>query len=319
MPKSSKPLPPLLVLLAGILIVSTASVTIRFAQREAASIVIAAYRLSIATLILLPMALARRGLELRGIPRRQWGWIALSGMFLAVHFASWIASLETATVATSAVLVSTTPLWVALASPLVLRERPGRVVLVGMAVALLGAVLVALSETCRIEGGRWLCSAVDGSGGSAYLGAGLALVGALAGAAYLLIGRWLRPTLSLLSYITTVYGTATLVLVALALGSGAALGGFSAGVWLAFAALAVGPQLLGHTSFNYALRFLPAAFVAVALLGEPVGSTVLAALLLREVPSALELIGGVVILAGIVIASWPTKPAQNQTAAASPE
>ncbi len=121
-------LPPLLVLFFGILIVSTSSIFIRFAQREASSLVIAAYRLSLASLILMPIALTRYRAELRGLKRGQVLLALLSGVFLAIHFATWISSLEYTTVATSVVLVSTTPLWVALLSPLVLREKPNRLV-----------------------------------------------------------------------------------------------------------------------------------------------------------------------------------------------
>jgi drug/metabolite transporter (DMT)-like permease len=131
----------------------------------------------------------------------------------------------------------------------------------------------------------------------------LALAGALTASAYLLVGRWLRSTLSLIVYITTVYGVAAIVLSLMAVFSGKALGGFSWVSYLIFLALAVGPQLLGHTSINYGLRHLSAAFVSVALLGEPIGSTVLALVLLKESPSILEIMGGLVILFGIYLAS----------------
>jgi drug/metabolite transporter (DMT)-like permease len=302
--QESRRLPPLLVLFFGILVVSTSSIFIRFAQGEAASIVIAAYRLSIASLILLPIVLTGYRAELHQLKRGQIGLILLSGMFLAFHFATWITSLEYTTVASSVVLVSTTPLWVALFSPVFLRERPNRWVAIGMVVALAGGVLVGLSEACQIRAGSLTCpQAAVFFHGSAFWGNSLALMGALTAAAYLLVGRWLRPTMSLMVYITTVYGVAAVVLVIMALTSGEPLGGFPLPVYLAFLALALGPQLLGHTSFNYGLRYLSASYVAVALLGEPIGSTVLALLVLKEIPSGLEIIGGVIILIGIYLAS----------------
>jgi drug/metabolite transporter (DMT)-like permease len=292
------------VLFLGILVVSTSSIFIRFAQVEAASIVIAAYRLTLATLILLPFAMRGHRSELAGLNRPQLGLIALSGGFLALHFASWITSLEFTTVASSAVLVTTTPLWVALFSPLFLHERPSRVAAVGLMIALAGGVLVAMSETCAVEAGRMVCPPLgDFFRGDSMFGNLLALIGALMAAAYMVVGRRLRPTMSLMVYITTVYGTAAVILLALALLSGERFGGFSPIVYAAFLALAVGPQLLGHTSFNYGLRFLPAAFVSVALLGEPIGTIILALLILNETPTTLEVVGGMIILAGIFLAS----------------
>jgi drug/metabolite transporter (DMT)-like permease len=301
---------PLIVLFIGILVVSTASLFIRFAQQEAASIVIAAFRLSIATLILLPIALLKYRKELVHLKPKQ-GWlIVLSGLFLSVHFAAWITSLEYTTVASSVVLVTTTPLWVALLSPFFLHERPNRWVAIGMAIALMGGVLVALSDACQLIAGGLSCPpAAEFFQGSSFLGNALALLGALMAAAYILVGRWLRPTLSLVVYITTVYGVAAIALVVMALASGEPMSGFSTPVYLAMLALAVGPQLIGHTSFNYGLRYLSAAYVSVALLGEPIGSTILAVLFLKETPGAMELIGGAIILTGIYLATRGQQPA----------
>jgi drug/metabolite transporter (DMT)-like permease len=306
----TKRLPPLFVLFFGILIVSTSSIFIRYAQQEAASIVIAAYRLAIASLILLPIALRTSKQELFQLKRSQVGLIVLSGIFLSFHFATWITSLEYTTVASSVVLVSTTPLWVALLSPIFLHERPTIWVVIGMVVALIGGLLVGLSEACSLAGGGLVCPSAAGLvEESNFTGNLLALAGAMTGAAYLLVGRWLRPTLSLIVYITTVYGVAAIALVTMALLSGEPMSGFSAGVYLAFLALAIGPQLLGHTSFNYGLRYLSAAYVSVALLGEPIGSTILALLILKEVPTTLEVVGGIIILVGIYLASrGPEKP-----------
>lgn len=306
---------PLLVMFLGILIVSTASIFIRVAQKEADSIVIAAYRLTLSSLILLPIALRRHKQELLHLKRGQAVLILLSGVFLAVHFATWITSLEYTSVASSVVLVTTTPLWVSLLSPLVLRERPTRMVVVGMMIALAGSVLVGLSDACNLWSGSLSCPPfADFIQGSAFGGNMLALAGAVMAAAYLLVGRWLRPTLSLVAYITAVYGVAAVVLVIMALLSGRPLFGFSPVIFLAMLALAVGPQLLGHTSFNYGLRYLSAAYVSVALLGEPIGSITLAYLILNEAPTTLEMVGGIIILVGIYLASRPQQVAPEEAA-----
>ncbi len=297
-------LPPLLVMFFGILIVSTASILIRFAQREASSLVIAAYRLTLAALILLPVVWFGNRDELFHLKRRQVLLVVLSGVFLAFHFATWITTLEKTTVASSVVLVSTTPLWVALFSPLVLRERPARMVAVGMVVALLGGTLVGLSESCQLQAGGLACPpASEFMKAGAFAGNLLALAGALCAAAYLLVGRFLRPTMSLIIYIFTVYGTAAVVLLVMAFLSGKPLVGFSPVIFVYLLLLAAGPQLLGHTSFNYGLRYLSASFVSVALLGEPIGSTILALIILKEIPTPLEIVGGVIILTGIYLAS----------------
>jgi drug/metabolite transporter (DMT)-like permease len=172
-----------------------------------------------------------------------------------------------------------------------------------MIIALIGGTLVGLSETCQIGSRGLSCPPAAFLQGSAMSGNLLALTGGLMAAAYLLVGRWLRPTMSLVVYVFTVYGAAAVVLVSMALLSHQPLGGFSLPVYLFLLALAVGPQLLGHTSFNYGLRYISAAFVSVALLGEPIGSTILALIILKEVSTPLEVIGGGVILIGIYLAS----------------
>jgi drug/metabolite transporter (DMT)-like permease len=295
---------PFLALVLGIFAVSTSAIFIRLAQREANSIVVAAYRLSFASLILLPFAWQKRA-ELRGLRCGQVGLILLSGAFLAVHFATWISSLAYTSVASSVVLVTTTPLWVGLLSPLVLHERLSARLWGGLLVALCGGILVGVSEACRLTSGGLACPDLAVfTQGKAYIGNLLALTGAVMAAGYMIVGRRLRPTLSLVSYISSVYGTAAVLLVGMAVLSGQKLSGFSSPTYLWFLCLALFPQLLGHTSYNYGLGYLPAAFVSVATLAEPIGSILLAVLVLGELPSVLEVAGGAIILIGIGLASW---------------
>lgn len=299
-----KRISPIFILFVGILAASTSSIFIRFAQQEASSLTIAAYRLSLATLILLPVTWRKCRDELRSLNKWQVGLITLSGVFLAFHFATWITSLEFTTVASSVVLVTTTPLWVGLLSPLFLRERLPASVAAGLVIALVGGTLVGVSEACTLDGQGFICPSVSVflQGNSSW-GNLLALSGAIFAAAYLMVGRRLRSSMSLLAYITTVYGVAALVLLVMALLSGEPMAGFSPATYLFFLSLAVFPQLLGHTSFNYSLKYLSAAYVSVALLGEPIGSTILALILLKEIPTVLEVVGGVVILSGIYLAT----------------
>jgi len=295
---------PFLAILVGILAVSTASIFIRFAQKEASSLVIAAWRLTIASIILVPVAATTRKRELTSLKRGELLLALLSGIFLALHFATWITSLQYTSVASSVVLVSTIPLWVALLSPFTIKEPIRRAVFIGLFLALLGVVVVAISDTCSIRAGRITCpSLVNFMHGQAFLGDLLALCGAIAGAGYLLIGRTVRSKVSLISYISLVYGMAAIVLVIIMFSAGENPFGYSPQIYLWLILLAVIPQLIGHSTFNWALGYLSAAFVSITLLGEPIGSTILAYFILHEKPSLMKLIGGGLILVGIYIAS----------------
>jgi len=298
-------LPPAVAIPFGILAVSTASIFIRYAQADGApSLVIAASRLSLASLILAPLVLWRYRAGLRARPRAEMGLALLSGFFLAIHFATWITSLEYTSVASSVVLVSTTPLWVALLSPLTLKEPITRSLILGMGLALIGGVIVGLSDSCAWNSSRLQCPPLAAFvEGEAFLGDVLALLGAFAAAGYLLVGRRLREKMPLIPYVFVVYGMAALVLASVMFGAGASPLGYAPRTYLWFVLLALVPQLLGHSTFNWALRYLPAAYVSVTLLGEPVGSAILAYFLLAETPTGLMLFGAILILAGILVAS----------------
>ena len=269
--------PPMAVLLVGILAVSTASVFIRFAQQEASSLVVAFSRNALAALMIAPFALRRQGSELRALKRGQVGLVLLSGLFLALHFATWITSLEYTTVISSVAIVQTSPLWVALLTPLFLRERIAPMLGTGLLVALAGGLAVAFGQVCQLGNGVLVCPGlVESFQQGSLLGNFLALCGAWFAAGYVIIGKRLRPTLSLLSYTFCVYGTAALFLLMAILATGQSVGGYSPQIYLWLVAVAIFPQLLGHSSFNWALRYLSAAYVSIALLGEPIGSAILA-------------------------------------------
>jgi drug/metabolite transporter (DMT)-like permease len=287
--------PPIAGIIVGLAAASSASIMIRFAQREAPSLVIAAVRLMIASLILVPVAWTRYRDEYKKLARSD-GWLAiLSGILLALHFATWISSLEYTTVASSTVLVSTSPLFVGAASWLLLREKIGRAVVIGLMVALIGSVIIGLSDagaTSAVRAAR-----------NPLLGDGLAVTGAVAVAGYLLIGRRLRAKLAVVPYIAGVYSVAAVALIVMATVARQSFTGYSPATYGWIIALALGPQLLGHSAFNWALAHLPATFVSVATLGEPIGSALLAYVIFGEAPTPVKMMGAVMILAGIVIAS----------------
>jgi drug/metabolite transporter (DMT)-like permease len=291
----------ILVLLGGILAVSTASIFIRFAQHAgASSIVIAAFRLTLATLGLAPFALSRYRSDLRFLTRREWFLALLSGVFLAFHFAFWITSLQYTSVASSVVLVTTTPLWVAILAPLVLRERIGLYTYIGLALALAGGTIVGLSDACSWQASSLACPpAGTFFAGTAFLGDFLSLAGAWMAAGYMLVGRNLRAKINLIPYIFVVYGMAATVLIAIMFGLGESPLVLTPVTYLWLVLLALVPQLLGHSIFNWSLKYIPASLVSVVLMGEPVGSTVLAYFILQEQPGLVKIIGAILILAGI--------------------
>jgi drug/metabolite transporter (DMT)-like permease len=284
-------LSPYLVLLIGILAVSSSAIIITFARAEGVPAVsIAALRLTFASIALAPFVWTRARGEWVKLAPRDFALAVVSGICLALHFAFWISSLDYTSVMSSVVFVSTNPLFVGLASVLLLRESLKRGTIVGILIAGVGGALIGFSDLGQ-------------AGAESLIGDALALAGAVAVSGYLLIGRRLRKQLSLLAYIGLVYTTAALVLLAMAIAMGANLFGYSlTGYWL-IALLAAGPQLIGHTSYNWALKYVSATFVTVTLLAEPIGATVLAIPLLAQVPSPIKLIGGALILMGIYFAA----------------
>jgi drug/metabolite transporter (DMT)-like permease len=303
-PGSARPLQ-LGVLLLGVLAVSTGAVLVRGAQAGAPSLTIAAGRLALAALLVTPLALARHRATLARLTARQLGLALLAGAFLAGHFAFWITSLEHTSVVSSVVLVCSTPLWVGLLAPLVLRERLTRRVALGILLAFAGGIVVGLGDA----GGATAAA----PRGRALLGDSLALAGAWMMAGNLLVGRRLRAGLGLVPYVAVVYSAAAVILLVLMAAAGQDFLGLSPATCLWIALLALVPQLLGHSSFYWALRWLPASLVAVALLGEPVGSSLLAWALLREVPGPLTLAGAAVILAGIAVVAWSSPAATSES------
>ncbi len=299
---------PYLIVPIGIAAVSTASLFIRFAQEYAPSITIAAFRMGLAALLLFPYTIVKHKNELRALSRKDLGFALLAGFLLAVHFATWITSLEYTSVASSVVLVTTTPLWVALLAPVFLGEKTPRLAIIGMIVALLGGVIIAGSDVCSWMPGGITCHFQDIlSGSQNLLGDLLAILGAISGAAYLMIGRHLRRKISLPPYIFLVFSASALFLVIAMFFMAGAPPVYPARVYGWLILLAVVPQLLGHSIFNWSLKYLPAGYVSANLLGEPIGSTILAYIFLNEKPSAVKIIGAILILAGIGLASFHQK------------
>lgn len=260
---------------------------------------ISLWRLVIAVAVLAGFLTVKRGgwAPLRALPLRDLALGGGAGVLLALHFWSWIASIQYTSVASSVLLVSTQPLFVAVLSGILLGERPRPLEWVGLGVAAAGAGWIGWSDMAH--------------GSLALAGDLLALLAALLAALYFIVGRALRPRVDLASYVTLVYGAAAgvLLVVVVAQPDVSLARGYSANDWWVFVALALGPMLIGHSGVNYALRYVRAYLANLAVLGEPVGATLIAWLLpaIAEQPSAATLGGGVLILAGVVLATRPAR------------
>ena len=266
----------------GVLAVSAAAIFIRLA--EAPALAVAFWRNALGVLVLLPIALYRRDVFPQG--RALLVGVA-SGVALGAHFGFWISSLDYTSVAASVVLVCTQPVFVAVLAYLVFGERTSPLSFFGILVALAGTVVIAS----------------DGSVGSAtFFGNTLAVIGAITVAVYVLIGRSLRTTgVGVLPYSIVVYASAAATLAPVALYAGAPLWGYSGETWFWLWAVTLGPQILGHTVFNWALRYVDASIISGTILAEPVVSAFLAWLILSERPGLATILGGAVVLLGLFL------------------
>jgi drug/metabolite transporter (DMT)-like permease len=284
---SNIPINPYIVLVGAIIGVSTGAIFARLA--DAPALVTAAYRVGLAAAILIPLAVWKVGDELRRLSVRDIMLATLSGLFLALHFASWISSLDYTAVANSVVLVNTIPLWVGLLTPLIAADRIQKLTIVSIALSIIGGVIIGFGDFAI--------------GAKALWGDFLAVIGAICAAIYLLLGRNLRRKLSLLSYVAVCYGSAAVILWLVVLLLKLPIVGYSSQTFAAFWAMALVSQILGHTSYNWALKWFSTGFIAVALLGEPIGSTILAYIIFDEGLTWLKFAGGMFILSAIYVAA----------------
>jgi len=275
----------LLALLLGLAAVSHAAVLIRLA--EAHPVVIAAFRLATASLVVVPLAMLRCRQEWSTLSRQGFCLALGAGALLALHFASWIASLAYTSIANSVVLVSLTPVWIALATVVFLGRRVALLTLGSVALSVLGSAIIGIY------------SAEDDARG--LLGDGLALAGGIFMAGYLMLGQQVRRELSLLAYIALCYGTAAVLLGLAVVMLNLPVMGLGAGTYLAMLALGLVSQVIGHSVYNWVLKRFSPNFVSVCLLGEPVLSGLLGLLYFREAIANPTLIGGGIVLLGIYL------------------
>jgi drug/metabolite transporter (DMT)-like permease len=295
---SAKPVYLWFLITLGISAISSASILIRLT--DAPALVIAAYRVSLAALLLGPAFVRRRMKAKAPLDRRTLQALFTSGVLLALHFACWIQSLKMTTISSSVALVSTTPLFVALLSRAWLQEQFDRRMMFGI--------------LCSVVGGTWVAGSDFRVSGEAFLGDILALLGAGMAAGYLVIGRSARRSVDLTAYAFPVYAAAALTLLAVCAAVNLPLAAYSRHTYSMLLLTALIPQLIGHTTFNWALRYLSPTTVAVLLSGEPIGAMFLAYLIFGETASVHMIVGLVILLAGILLSALSQNdiPKQSQ-------
>ena len=260
---------------------------------EADPIVIAAFRLGVATVVLAPVTLIFAYTDLRRLNRRELQLIAGAAVFLALHFATWIASLDFTSIANSVVLVTLNPVWLALYGLIILGVRPGRLTWFSIALAVAGSVIIAVG------------SAAGGS--TSLLGDLLALAGGIFIAGFLLLAQKARQTVALLPFVSLVYGGGALLLWIAVLALGLPVAGLSTQTYGALIAVALVSQVIGHTGYNWAVRAIPPTLLAVTLLGEPVLATLFGWIYFGEGFGWPTAFGGALILAGIWLGTRASK------------
>jgi len=277
----------LIVLLAGVTAVSFAAIFIRLST--APPLIISFYRMFFSSILILFYFIYRGdfGAELKKLTMRDFLLLALGGLFLSFHFAFWVTSLNHTSVASSVVLVTTQPIFIVLIESLFLGKRPRREFLVGLVIAAIGSFLIGFGDFHGTQFG--------------IIGDIYALLGAVMAAGYFLIGGEVRRRISLLPYIFVVYGFSSVFLLVFCLIGDYSLVNYSPYNFSLFLLLALIPTLIGHTSFNWLLSKVKASMVGVTILGEPIGSSLLAMVFFDEYPSYWVLAGGSFVLFSIYL------------------
>jgi drug/metabolite transporter (DMT)-like permease len=272
-------------------------------QSEVPPLVIGFYRMAIATVLLLPVSLALKRREIAALARRDLLLLALGGLCLAVHFGAWITSMKYIPIATAVVLGNSHPIFVVLASYFFLGEKPRTRSLMGTLTGLLGMVIISYDA---LRGNQAATN-------NAIIGDGLAVLAALAIVGYFIVGRKARARISLLSYVTPLYGICSVILLIWILGlrdqtRPNPLYPYSASVWAYFVALAIVPTILGHTVFNWALKHVRPSAISLLFLGEPVVASVLAFFIFSQRPPLATFTGGALVLAGVYLTTSARQP-----------
>lgn len=285
------PINPYIAIAIAVLAVSTSAVLVKLAVGVPAGIV-ALYRLLIAVAIMAPIVFLKKRDEFKIITKKDWILASISGVFLALHFILWFESLNFTSVASSVVLVTLQPIFAFIGTYFIFGERFSPGAIISMIIALAGSFIISWGDF-QI-------------GGMALFGDMLALLGALAITVYFLIGQQLRRSLSLMTYTFIVYSMSSVTLIIYNLILNNDFTGYSSSNWLIFIILAIIPTFLGHTVFNWALKWLSTSTISMAIVFEPIGASILAYFLLGEIVTASQWLGGAVVIFGLFLFTMST-------------
>jgi drug/metabolite transporter (DMT)-like permease len=278
-----------LALAIGIICISASGILVKIMEMKRLPLLgVAAYRMFFATLLLLPPALALKRSEIAKLEAKDVVFMVVAGLFLALHFGTWTVSVAYIPVARSVLLVTCHPIFTAIASRLVFKEKFSLRNFIAIMLAFSGIIVILLESISDISQAK-----------SSLKGDLLALIGAITIVGYIILGKKLRSKMGVISYAGSVYGVCTAFLLPVALFVGASPSIFATSDYLILIGLAIIPTIGGHTVFNLLLKDVSATLISVAFLGEPLGAALLAWLIFGEVPSLFTFIGGAFVLIGI--------------------
>ncbi|EGA91145.1 hypothetical protein GPDM_01620 [Planococcus donghaensis MPA1U2] len=276
---------PYIPIIIGVFSVALSAIFVKMTVADSG--VTAFYRMLFSVLIMSPVFLLKYTHEIKKLSKRDWLFASIAGVFLAFHFILWFESLNYTSVASSTVLVTLQPLFAFAGTYFFFKEKLSIKTLVSGAIAILGSVLIGYGDF-QVSG-------------SALYGDLLALIACALITAYLLFGQDVRKRLSLVTYTYVVYSISTITLFFYIVLKGESFGPYPASEWMWFLLLAIIPNLLGHTLFNWALKWVSTNVISIAILFEPIGAAILAYFILGEYLTVSQIVGGSVVLAGIML------------------
>ncbi|WP_084242460.1 DMT family transporter [Planomicrobium okeanokoites] len=275
---------PYIPIIVGVISVAMSAIFVKMTNADSG--VTAFYRMLFSILIMSPLFFFKYTHEVKKLSKRDWLFTTIAGIFLAFHFILWFESLNYTSVASSTVLVTLQPLFAFAGTYFFFKEKLSVKTIVSALIAIGGSVLIAYGDF-KISG-------------QALFGDILALIACALITAYLLFGQDIRKRLSLVTYTFVVYGVSTITLFFYIVLKGESFGPYPAQEWMWFVLLAIIPNLLGHTLFNWALKWVSTNVISIAILFEPVGAAILAYFILGEYLNASQIIGGTVVILGIM-------------------
>ncbi len=272
------------IVLAGTFFTSLSSIIIRLSTAPA--LVISSYRMLFTCMMLLPIILKNRD-EFVDLNKKNIMLCIVSGIFLALHYATWISSIKLTTIANSTILVSCSPIFVSLANYVFIKEKISKKMIISILISLTGTIIIALGSK-------------DTAASNMMLGNTLAFLGAIFVAGYLVIGGIVRKNLKAGAYVFIVYSISAVVLFIMCLLSGTPVYPYAPREFMLFISLAFFCSILGHTLYNYMVKYVSSTLISVSTLSEPIFASIMALFIFREIPSIYTLIGGIIIIAGIL-------------------